>query len=142
MFGEWLEDLESLEAISQDAEARRIFLHMAAMSQEGRLGSFLVELAGTSELDDFTKGTLSEIAKDEAFPAGRRRLSAPHDGPALEPWPLRRALPPQLTNACTLGTNPIEVVMAREARRTSIGEWAIVDSNHGPPPYQSGALTN
>ncbi len=21
-------------------------------------------------------------------------------------------------------------------------EWAIVDSNHGPPPYQSGALTN
>jgi hypothetical protein len=20
--------------------------------------------------------------------------------------------------------------------------WAIVDSNHGPPPYQSGALTN
>ena len=67
MFSEWLEDLESLEAISQDAEARRIFLHMAAMSQEGRLGSFLVELAGTSELDEFTKGTLSEIAKDEAF---------------------------------------------------------------------------
>ena len=22
------------------------------------------------------------------------------------------------------------------------GSWAIVDSNHGPPPYQSGALTN
>jgi hypothetical protein len=21
-------------------------------------------------------------------------------------------------------------------------QWAIVDSNHGPPPYQSGALTN
>ena len=40
---------------------------MAAMSQEGRLGSFLVELAGTSELDEFTKGTLSEIARDEAF---------------------------------------------------------------------------
>ena len=67
MFGEWLEDLESLEAISQDAEARAIFLRMAAMSQEGRLGSFLVELAGTSELDEFTKGTLSEIARDEAF---------------------------------------------------------------------------
>jgi len=67
MFGEWLEDLESLEAISQDAEARAIFSQMAAMSQEGRLGSFLVELACTSELDEFTKGTLSEIAKDEAF---------------------------------------------------------------------------
>jgi hypothetical protein len=21
-------------------------------------------------------------------------------------------------------------------------EWAILDSNQGPPPYQSGALTN
>jgi hypothetical protein len=67
MFGEWLEDLESLEAISQDAEARAIFLRMAALSQEGRLGSFLVELADTPGLDEFTKGTLSEIAQDEAF---------------------------------------------------------------------------
>ena len=67
MFGEWLEDLESLEAISQDAEARTIFSRMAAMSQEGRLSTFLIELAGTQELDDFTKGTLSEIARDEAF---------------------------------------------------------------------------
>jgi hypothetical protein len=67
MFGEWLEDLESLEAISQDAEARAIFSRMAEMSQEGRLGTFLVELAGAPELDEFTKGTLSEIAKDEAF---------------------------------------------------------------------------
>ena len=67
MFGEWLEDLESLEAISQDAEARAIFSRMAEMSQEGRLGTFLVELAGTPDLDEFTKGTLSEIAKDEAF---------------------------------------------------------------------------
>jgi hypothetical protein len=67
MLGEWMEDLESLEAISQDAEARKIFLRMAAMSQEGRLGSFLVELADTSELDEFTKGTLTEIAGDEVF---------------------------------------------------------------------------
>ena len=67
MFAEWLEDLESLEAISQDAEARTIFSRMAAMSQEGRLGTFLIELAGTPDLDDFTKGTLSEIARDEAF---------------------------------------------------------------------------
>jgi hypothetical protein len=67
MFGEWIDDLESLEAISQDAEARKIFSRMAAMSQEGRLGTFLVELADTPELDEFTKGTLSEIARDEAF---------------------------------------------------------------------------
>lgn len=67
MFGDWMNDLESLEAISQDAEARKIFLRMAALSQEGKLSSFLIELAGTSELDEFTKGTLSEIARDEAF---------------------------------------------------------------------------
>ena len=67
MYDEWLDDLESLEAISQDAEARTIFSRMAEMSQEGRLGTFLIELAGTPELDDFTKGTLSEIARDEAF---------------------------------------------------------------------------
>jgi hypothetical protein len=45
MFGESLEDLESLEAISQDTEARTIFSRMSAKSQEGRLGTFLVELA-------------------------------------------------------------------------------------------------
>ena len=30
----------------------------------------------------------------------------------------------------------------QQPRRTPTGEWAIVDSNHGPPPYQSGALTD
>jgi hypothetical protein len=67
MLGEWMQDLESLEAISQDEEARTIFLRMAALSQQGKLSSFLIELADTSELDEFTKGTLSEIAQDEAF---------------------------------------------------------------------------
>ena len=67
MFGEWMQDLESFEAISQDDEARTIFLRMAALSQEGRLDSFLIELAHTPELDEFTKGTLSEIARDETF---------------------------------------------------------------------------
>jgi hypothetical protein len=36
-----------------------------------------------------------------------------------------------------------KVIMAsRSAAGVSSGEWAIVDSNHGPPPYQSGALTD
>ncbi len=67
MFGEWIQDLESLEAISQDEEAPQIFTRIAALSQAGQLGSFLLELADTSELDDLTKGTLSEIARDGAF---------------------------------------------------------------------------
>jgi len=33
----WQQDLEWLEAISQDDDARALFLRMAALSQEGRL---------------------------------------------------------------------------------------------------------
>lgn len=67
MLGEWLHDLESLEAISQDADAKKIFLRMAAMSQTGQMGSFLTELAQDSELDDETKRTLRELANDNSF---------------------------------------------------------------------------
>ena len=67
MLGEWLHDLESLEAISQDADAKKIFLRMAAMSQTGQMGSFLNELAEDSDLDDETKGTLRELANDNSF---------------------------------------------------------------------------
>ena len=67
MLGTWLQDLESLEAISQDADARRIFLRMAALSREGQMGDFLTELADDEDLDDETKGTLSELARDSTF---------------------------------------------------------------------------
>jgi hypothetical protein len=65
--GLWLRDLESLEAISQDDDARRIFLRMAAMSQEGRLPGFIDQIAHDEELDDETKGHLTELAQDPAF---------------------------------------------------------------------------
>ena len=68
MLGLWLHhDIESLEAISQNDDARRIFLKMAAMSQDGRLPQFLNELAVDPELDDDVKGTLTELATDESF---------------------------------------------------------------------------
>jgi hypothetical protein len=67
MVGLWLNDIESLEAISQDDEAKRIFLHMAALSRDGQMGSFLSELARDEDLDDETKGTLEELAKDSSF---------------------------------------------------------------------------
>jgi hypothetical protein len=63
----WLQDLESFEAISQDADARKIFLRMAAMSHDGRLPSFLDALAHDGDLDDLTKGQLVELAGDRAF---------------------------------------------------------------------------
>jgi hypothetical protein len=67
MLGPWLEDLDSLEAISQNDDARKIFLRMAAMSHDGRLPNFLAEVACDDELDDATKGQLAELAADRAF---------------------------------------------------------------------------
>ena len=67
MLGSWLDDLESLEAISQDEETRRIFLRMSALTQSGRLAGFLDELQRDADLDDATKGCLTEIASDRTF---------------------------------------------------------------------------
>jgi hypothetical protein len=67
MLGLWLNDMESLEAISQDDEAKRIFLRMAAMSRDGRMNNFLAEVAHDEDLDEETKGTLKELAEDDTF---------------------------------------------------------------------------
>jgi len=63
----WLSDLESLEAISQDDETRRLFLRMAQLSQHGRLQPFLRELRDDGELDPETKAMLAELAQDTSF---------------------------------------------------------------------------
>ena len=46
---------------------RDLVLRMSALSQAGKLGPFLFELAHDAELDDLTKGTLAEIANDPEF---------------------------------------------------------------------------
>jgi hypothetical protein len=63
----WLDDIESLEAISQNEDARRIFLRMASLAQTGRTPSFVVEVALDGDLDAVTKGRLVELAQDESF---------------------------------------------------------------------------
>jgi hypothetical protein len=68
MLGLWQQDdLEWLEAISRDPDARALFLRMAELSQEGRLGPFLAELHQDGELDEQTKSCVAELARDEAF---------------------------------------------------------------------------
>jgi hypothetical protein len=64
--GRW-EDLESFVAISQDDDARRIFLRMAALSHAGRLTGFIDEIARDADLDEETKGQLAELAQDDGF---------------------------------------------------------------------------
>ena len=63
----WLHDIESLEAVAQDEQTKRICLRMAAMSQAGTLGPFIATLRHDEELDEGTKGTLAEIAGDSNF---------------------------------------------------------------------------
>jgi hypothetical protein len=65
--GLWLQDIESLEAISQDEDTCKLFLRMAQLSQNGRLQPFLRELEDDRDLDDETKVTLAELASDESF---------------------------------------------------------------------------
>ena len=67
MAAHWLDDIEAFEAISQDAEARRIFLRMSALSKGGGVGGFLDRIALERGLDDETNGQLAEIARDQAF---------------------------------------------------------------------------
>ena len=65
--GLWLQDIESLEAISRDDATRTLILRLARLSQDGRLKPFLRELADDGELDAETKGSLAELAQDASF---------------------------------------------------------------------------
>jgi hypothetical protein len=67
MLRTWEENLESLEAIRQDEDTCDLVLRMSALAQAGKLGPFLAELAHDAELDEATKGTLTEIAQDQNF---------------------------------------------------------------------------
>jgi hypothetical protein len=62
-----LQDLESLEEITRNDETRRIFLRMAAMQRTGQMGNFLTQLADDPDVDDDTKGSLTELAQDTGF---------------------------------------------------------------------------
>jgi hypothetical protein len=63
----WLADIESLAAISQNEDARRILLRMSALSRAGRTPSFVVEVALDQDLDAATKNRLVGLAQDESF---------------------------------------------------------------------------
>ena len=72
----WLQDIESLEAISQDDVTRSAVPAHGALSQNGRLQPFLRELEDDRDLDAETKATLAELAQDEASSTQSRTTSA------------------------------------------------------------------
>jgi hypothetical protein len=67
MDGTWLQEIESLEEISQQEDIRLLCLRMAALQRTGGLDTFLRQVARDDELDDETKGTVSELAGCRAF---------------------------------------------------------------------------
>jgi hypothetical protein len=62
-----LQDLESLEAINQDEAIRQIVLRMAGLARGGRLPGFIAAVDSDCELDDETKETVLELARNESF---------------------------------------------------------------------------
>jgi hypothetical protein len=63
----WPHDLEALETVSQNAEARDVFLRMAHLNGEGQLVRFLLELSESDEIDPETKAVFAEVAQDGTF---------------------------------------------------------------------------
>ena len=63
----WLHDLESLEALTQDEQTKRLCLRMAAMSQAGTLEPFIATLRLDEGLDETTRRAITEIASNESF---------------------------------------------------------------------------
>jgi hypothetical protein len=61
------DDLEALESVSQNAEARDLFLRMAHLSGAGALPRFLSELSASDEIDAETKAMFVEVAQDRSF---------------------------------------------------------------------------
>ena len=62
-----LHDLESLEAINQDEATRQIVLRMAGLARGGRLPGFIAAVDSDGDLDDETKKTVLELARNESF---------------------------------------------------------------------------
>ncbi|MEO8289419.1 MAG: hypothetical protein ABI649_00290 [Gaiellaceae bacterium] len=63
----WVRDLESMEAINQDEVVRQLVLRMAGLARGGRLPGFIAAVGSDAELDDQTKATVLELARDETF---------------------------------------------------------------------------
>ena len=60
-------DLEALEAINQDAAVRQIILRMAGLARGGRLDGFIAAVDSDRDLDQETKDSVLELARDETF---------------------------------------------------------------------------
>ena len=63
----WHVDIESLEAICQDEETRRLLLRLAVLSRSGAVAPFLTQVARAGDLDDELRESVAELACDCSF---------------------------------------------------------------------------
>ena len=70
------DDLEALETVSQNVEARDLFLRMAHLSGAGELNRFLFELSESDEIDAETKAVFAEVAQDRELGSAREEAAA------------------------------------------------------------------
>ena len=122
MDGLWLQDIESLEAISQDDDTRNLFLRMAQLSQDGRLAPFLRELKDDRELDDAHEGHGGRARVRRRLPARGRGLRPPHPRTSAPPMPVTRpAVATRARRRCLTFAEPAEhrVVRRRRGTRTT-----------------------
>jgi hypothetical protein len=67
MVGPRLQHLDSVEAINQDVAIRQIVVRMAGLARGGRLPGFIAAVGSDADLDDETKETVLELARNESF---------------------------------------------------------------------------
>ena len=63
----WLEDIEALEAVTQDELVRSVVLRLAGLARNGKLPDFVETVGADAELDAEKKATVLELARDETF---------------------------------------------------------------------------
>ena len=63
----WIYDLESLDAVSADGDAREVVRRLAGLARAGRLGAFIDAIHADAEIDAKTRAWAVELARNEAF---------------------------------------------------------------------------
>jgi hypothetical protein len=63
----WHVDIDSLEAICQDEETRRLLLRLAVLSRSDTVAPFLIEVARAGGLDDELRESVAELACDSSL---------------------------------------------------------------------------
>ena len=157
----WLQDIESLEAISQDdGDARK--RHRPAHWPSSRAARASLQFRSSRELDVRTADARRCRSQGELRASSRKTLTLPERRRGRTCAATRASLSRErprarLATATASSQGAVCAARRRDAvvhraerasratrlrRSTQMRQWAILDSNQGPPPYQSGALTN